>query len=339
MSAAEEAVTSSDATAIASSSSDVVTQIQLKSLDDTDCYASVWGQILQRQRHELATSSLAAVASSSSLWGGKGMGGRGLARRTVQPKDVIIDDVRLQYSPLSSSLSSSSSSSSSSPGNTKGNSTKKNTKGGGGIILLENATIKFLHNHVYTIIGRNGCGKTTLLKKIQAQTLPGWSIGWSSMYVPSTLPIEYLSWTPFDVATHYIKDCQSSSNAATQYEIQQLEDRIETLDLQDEEQQHTMELLCEELSKLEDQLNIHDDDITLLLQQHRDLFEKDFGIDTFDVVPCKELSLLQRKNALLCTAMICCRYTTLLLLDEPTKDLDVRGLIRLRSLIGGYGIP
>mmetsp|Transcript_31129 Transcript_31129/g.34840 ORF Transcript_31129/g.34840 Transcript_31129/m.34840 type:complete len:587 (-) Transcript_31129:31-1791(-) len=153
------------------------------------------------------------------------------------------------------------------------------------------------------------------------------------MYVPSTLPIEYLSWTPFDVATHYIKDCQSSSNAATQYEIQQLEDRIETLDLQDEEQQHTMELLCEELSKLEDQLTIHDDDITLLIQQHRDLFEKDFSIDTFDVVPCKELSLLQRKNALLCTAMICCRYTTLLLLDDPTKDLDVRGLIRLRLLI------
>ena len=333
MSAAEEAVTSSGATAtstaIASSSSSVVvTQIQLESLDDTDCYASVWGQILQRQRHELATSSLAAVASSSSLWGGKGMGGRGLARRTVQPKDVIIDDVRLQYLPLSSSLASSSSS-----GSTKGNSTKKNTKGGGGNILLENATIKFLHNHVYTVIGRNGCGKTTLLKKMQAQTLPGWSIGWSSMYVPPTLPIEYLSWTPFDVATHYIKDCQSSSNAATQYEIQQLEDRIETLDLQDEEQQHTMELLCEELSKLEDQLTIHDDARTLLIQQHRELFEKEFNIDAFDTVPCKELSLLQRKNVLLCTAMICCRYTTLLLLDEPTTDLDVRGLIRLRSLI------
>jgi len=49
MSAAEEAVTSSDATAIASSSSDVVTQIQLESLDDTVSIPLLVGMVVAKQ--------------------------------------------------------------------------------------------------------------------------------------------------------------------------------------------------------------------------------------------------------------------------------------------------
>ena len=66
-----------------------ITQAQLSSLDDTDCYASVWEQILAKQRD--------GKVSISSLWGGKGRGGRGLARRTIHPHNVVVEDVRLQY--------------------------------------------------------------------------------------------------------------------------------------------------------------------------------------------------------------------------------------------------
>lgn len=265
--------------------SDAVTQAQLSSLDDTDCYASVWEQILEKQRD--------GTTSKSALWGGRGKGGRGLARRTIQPRDVVVEDVRLQYLL--------------------------------GDTCLEGATIKLLHNHVYCLVGRNGCGKSTLLKKMHSQRIPGWSIQWSTLYIPPNIPLEYLSLTPTQVVSKYIEESKRDSRLATESQISELEDRMDNLDI--EQEQEEMELLCEKLSALEDNLNFED---SSLEQEQMTLF-REFGIDSEKL--CEELPPVQQKEVLLCAACICCRFTNLLLLDEPTNDLDVHGLIRLRQLI------
>ncbi|VEU34507.1 unnamed protein product [Pseudo-nitzschia multistriata] len=269
--------------------SEDVTQAQLSSLDDTDCYASVWEQILAEQRDEESSQS----ARSYNLWGGKGKGGRGLARKTIQPHNVVVEDVRLKYLL--------------------------------GDTCLEGATIKLLHNHVYCLVGRNGCGKSTLLKKMHSQTIPGWSVRWSSLYLPPTLPPGYLQLTPMQVVTKYLEECKKDSRLATESQISELEDRIDCLDLENE--QEKMEILCEELSSLEDKLNFED---SLLKKQRKDLFEE-LGID--EIKLCEELQPVQQKEVLLCAACICCPFVNLLLMDEPTNDLDVHGLIRLRQLI------
>ena len=262
-----------------------VTQAQLSSLDDTDCYASVWEKILAKQR--------GGKASKSALWGGRGKGGRGLARRTIQPHDVIIEDVKLQYLL--------------------------------GDTCLEGATIKLLHNRIYCLIGRNGCGKSTLLKKMHAQRIPGWSIQWSSLYIPPNIPLEYLTLTPTQVVSKYFEECKRDSRLAIESQISKLETRLDSLDI--EKEQEEMEILCEELSALEDNLNFED---SSLKQEQMDWFQE-FGIDSER--SCEELSPVQQKEILLCTTCICCQFTSLLLLDEPTNDLDVHGLIRLRQLI------
>jgi ABC-type multidrug transport system fused ATPase/permease subunit len=118
-----------------------VVQDQLESLDDTDCYASAWADALAAyiQNEEASFSS-----SSPKLWGGRGKGGRGLARRTLQPKDIVVEDVRLSY--LAGG------------GSGKGSTSNKNS-GATSDALLEGATLKLLHGHVYALLGRNGCGK------------------------------------------------------------------------------------------------------------------------------------------------------------------------------------
>ena len=271
------------------SGSDVATRSQLSSLGDTDCYASVWEQILSRQREDGASTT------SSNLWGGKGRGGRGLARRTIQPDNVVVEDVRLQYLL--------------------------------GDICLEGATIKFLHNRVYSLVGRNGCGKTTLLKMIHSQRIPGWSVQWSSLYIPPGLPPEYMGLTPTEVIAKFIEECRRDFRQATESQMAKLEAQMDRLDLDRDEDQDKMETLCEELSALEDTMDFEDPS---LRQEQTDLLEE-FGID--DARPCEELPPIQRKEILLCAACVCCRFTNLLLLDEPTNDLDVHGLVRLRQLI------
>jgi len=99
---------------------DSVIRSQLDSLDDTDCYSTAWEE---------------ALANTSNLvvrWGGRGQGGRGTSRRTFQPKDVVVDDVRLEY---------------------VGNETAGSAK-----LMLDGAVLKLLSGRVYGLIGNNGCG-------------------------------------------------------------------------------------------------------------------------------------------------------------------------------------
>jgi hypothetical protein len=198
------------------SSSDLISQHQLDSLDDTDSYASVWEQILSLNRNN---------NSNTNLWGGRGKGGRGLARRTVQPKDIIVEDVSLQYL-------------------------------GRPVAFLEGATIKLLHNHIYALIGRNGCGKSSLMKRIHNQKVPGWSPQWSSLYIPPELPPEFLKLSPLQVLERYYSSCKSDAKVAAESMICDLEKQIDALDEEDECE--VIERLCEEMSEWQDVMKFED---------------------------------------------------------------------------------
>ena len=68
-----------------------VLNTQHESLDATDTYASAWSVALA----EAYASSPSSTVKVS--WGGRGKGGRGNARKTFQPYDIVVTNVSLEY--------------------------------------------------------------------------------------------------------------------------------------------------------------------------------------------------------------------------------------------------
>lgn len=261
------------------------TTLQLSSLDDTDCYATAWQE---------------ALAASKLTWGGRGRGGRGRARRTMQPKDIVVDDVRLEY-----------------VGNEQGACR----------LLLESATVKFLSGRVYLLLGKNGSGKSSLLKRIAAGRVPGLSPHVSTLYIPQLLEgVDWETSTPLD----YLKDRQVEHSVTSERrvhaEIDELEQELEALDI--DKDQERIEELGEQISSLEDVLRESSYDV------EREALEAltFMGIDErLASVSIARLSPGQRKKVSLSVALTC--RCDLLLLDEPSNSLDVSGLLQLRRLV------
>ena len=232
-----------------------VVKDQLNSLDDTDCYASAWADAL------ISAKESGKIVS----WGGRGKGGRGIARKTYQPHTVVVDDVRLEY---------------------------VSGTGAPSKVLLEGATLKLLSNRVYAFIGRNGCGKSTLLRRIDAGKIPGFPPHLSSFYVPQeVLPVE--TQTPLDIVLSHHSVLFQRSKEATQARITQLEDELEELD--PEEQTEAMEELCEKIADLEEELEGRSHDAEMVRRQAEESLSF-FGInESLWNTPSNELSGGQRK--------------------------------------------
>jgi ATPase subunit of ABC transporter with duplicated ATPase domains len=262
---------------------DQVVESQLLSLDDGDMYASAWAD---------------AVAAGKA-WGGRGRGGRGLARRTYQPKTIVVENVSLLYT-SDASLSQKQ--------------------------LLEGATLKLLPGRVYALVGRNGCGKSTLLRRIHAGKIPGFPTHISTMYVPQeVLPDPHK--TALDIILSFHDTFFQTSSAATRELIEKMEADLELLDAQDSED---MEKICNQISDLEQELD-GGHDIQAIRSQAEEAL-KFFGLDesVWDI-PSEQLSGGLRKKISLASSLFC--QQDLLLLDEPTNYVDISGLIQLRRLL------
>lgn len=273
-----------------------VVETQLGALDDTDCYSSAWTEALER----------AATDPTTVQWGGRGQGGRGRARRTYQPTDVVVENVRLEY---------------------------VGSEQGSCRTLLEGATLKLLSGHVYAGIGINGCGKSTLLRRIIAGKIPGFPPHISSLYIPQELLMssgEDESMTPIEMVLNQHAAYSKMSTAATEDQMEQLEGEMDLLDVASEESQAEMEQLCEKLSLLADQ-TAGESDVQSVRKEALEALEF-LGIDgVLCETPLASLSHGQRKKVSLAIALAC--RCDLLLLDEPTNHLDVQGLLQLRRLI------
>jgi ATP-binding cassette subfamily F protein 3 len=275
-------------------SQSAVAESQLTSLDDTDCYSSTWTDAL----------ASAAVDPTTLQWGGRGQGGRGRARRTYQPKDVVVDNVRLEY--VGSDV-------------------------GSCRVLLEGATLKLLSGHVYAMIGINGCGKSSLLRRIDAGRIPGFPPHISTLYIPQEiLESEDDTLTPLDAVLREHGTYSKKSTAAAESHMEELEAEMELLDVTLEEDQLKMEEMCNRLSLLSDDA---DGEQNTHAVQKEALEALEFmGIDeSLCHAPITSLSAGQRKKVSLAVALSC--RCDLLLLDEPTNHLDVQGLLQLRRVI------
>lgn len=274
---------------------------QMESLDDTDALSSVWKDALS------SATEATSFRQQALLWGGRGKGGRGIGRRTIQPKDVIVSDVNLEYI--------------------------SDSKAGavGAKILLQNATLKLLSGHVYSIIGRNGCGKSTLLRRMKTKMIPGFtSLHLKIHYVPQEV-FEYSDDTPIEVVLGCISRNEQDVKDATEQRIKDLEKDIEELDLEVEENNQVMEDLCTEISALEDRLSDTNSNNESIHCKAMDVLEY-FDI-TSDMQSTRmwKLSGGQRKKVLLACSLFC--DLDIVLLDEPTNHLDWEGIIQLRGLI------
>lgn len=268
-----------------------VVQSQLTALDDTESYATAW---------QLALSK--ATKDGRVQWGGRGKGGRGLARRTFQPKDIVVDNVRLEF---------------------------VGSKHGASRVLLDNASLRLLSSRVYALVGRNAAGKSTLLRSIDAGSIPGYPPHVSSLYIPqegihlSTMITCSDTSTPMEL----LRSCSGKSTTAIQSEIESLEILIEGLDMNSEEDVAQMERITSTIASLEDQTKSID------FERCASEALKFVGLtdEALWHTPLQSMSMGLRRRALLA---VCLYYRVdLLLLDEPTNGLDIEGLLMLRELI------
>lgn len=338
--------TTTTVTATGTTPSAVVLQSQLDSLDDTDCYATAWQQALERlQQQQNAGGSTGS--NLKNVWGGRGMGGRGTARRTIQLRDAVVDGVRLEYVGQGSHASSR-------------------------LLLSDTAHLKLLSKHVYAAVGRNGSGKSTLLKRLRAGKIPGMPPHLRIWYIAQddgacffdeeerdernkgnddpddndndnnsneTTPLQHVL-TRWEAYAH-------TASISTRLEVTELEEKLDSLDYERDEA--LIQELGERISQLEDDLleaeeeegnddnDVNDNsDHNNHVHHRRKLAAQDalsfWGVDEkLWNVPWSQLSPGVRQKAALATALVC--DCDLLLLDEPTKDLDVLGLVRLRQLL------
>lgn len=123
-----------------------VLNAQHESLDATDAYASAWSVALAEAEASAATAAASSDGDNHGIikvkWGGRGKGGRGTARRTFQPRDIVVDNVSLEY---------------------VNDASVTGAGGGGSKVLLNEAYLKLLPGRVYSLIGRNGGKKLYLL--------------------------------------------------------------------------------------------------------------------------------------------------------------------------------
>lgn len=244
-------------------------------------------------------------------WGGRGKGGRGLARaqyQNTQPHDINVPNVYLEY--ISTHARS------------------KNK-----ILLDGTSNLKLLKNRVYALVGRNGTGKSTLLRRIHAGKIPGFPPQISTNYVPQEVLVsratgsceEEASSDQTQTALNVLMRGQADVYAR---QMTNLETELEEIDMDAEGAEDRMESLCEQISSLEE--------ITggLARLEHQAVEAlRHFNVDHVRDISICELSGGQRKKVYLASALFSLGSTDLLCLDEPTNHVDIAGIVQLRKLL------
>jgi ATPase subunit of ABC transporter with duplicated ATPase domains len=298
-------------------------QQQQDHLDDTDVYASIWQDVLHLAIVNENTTQKNEMVLPTVKWGGRGKGGRGIARRTVQPYDISLpDSVRLEY--IGQVLSSTSSSANKSSS----------------VLLLDDAKLNFLSRHVYGMVGPNGCGKSSLLRRIDSCKIPGFPVHITTLLLSSPLS-SFSPETTITTMQYLIQKfrtyCRDRVQAVNRLQIHQLEEAIQSLDMSTQE--NSVNEFMDSIASYEDFM----DDIEFSISENTDQLMcyvsealEWMGITkSLHHVPVNELTVGQLAKVQLSLGLLCCTlcYCDLLLLDEITSALDISGLIQLRRLV------
>jgi ATPase subunit of ABC transporter with duplicated ATPase domains len=214
------------------------------------------------------------------LWGGRGHGGRGLrsvyTSTSAQVKSVHLQNVSLQFA---------------------------------GNDLLQNATIQITESKRYGLIGRNGVGKSTLLRRLAAKAVPGFPMQMRVLLVQ--------------------QEVEGSEKSALQTLLEADESRLYLLEeqarlenLMDSEDPEVITKAAEELSEILVDLDLADAD-NAEEKAKKILKGLQFSKKMMNA-PTNELSGGWKMRLSLAQSLFV--PSDLLLLDEPTNHLDLHAV-------------
>ena len=244
-------------------------------LDDTDDFASAWS----------------ACAAQGKAWGGRGAGGRGVARRYqaigTRSRDVVVDGVTLAFA---------------------------------GRTLLERTEFRLVAGRRYALLGRNGVGKSTLLRRIAAGALPGFPPHLRVAYVAQETRAPSTDDLPVDAM---VASAGQRRRGALEAERDELEAALVENDDADE-----VAAAAERLCEVEEALTECEDD--RIRAEAKTLLKGVLGFNkALLTTPARSLSGGWRARVALGAALL--EKCDVLLLDEPTNHLDLEGVLRLEQ--------
>ena len=179
-----------------------------------------------------------------------------------------------------------------------------------GKVLIGKADIKLVYGRKYGLIGKNGTGKTTLLRALARKEIP----------IPADLRLVHCS-QEIDgtdrTAMDEVMGCDYELNAALSEQEQILNDP--------DPDPHALEDICLKLELLEAD--------TAKARAVRILMGLNFTSDMLDV-PTKRLSGGWRQRVALAKGLYL--EPALLLLDEPTNHLDLESVLWLENFLQTY---
>ena len=94
-----------------------------------------------------------------------------------------------------------------------------------GKVLLNRTVLRIANGHRYGLIGHNGVGKTTLMRRIAAEAVPGWPLHISTLYVQQEVMASS------DTVIESMQAVTTDASAALEQERQELEEQIEEVKL------------------------------------------------------------------------------------------------------------
>lgn len=192
-----------------------------------------------------------------------------------------------------------------------------------GTQLLDRTTLRLLHGHRYGLIGRNGVGKSTLMRRLSTGTLPGFPPHLRVAQVRQELPTveEVREMTPVEFVV-----------SSDLYRTTLLK-RISQIEAEDSEPVHSngTPMSAEEVGEALNSLyELLEEEGIARGRAIRVLKEFGFG-DKRCAQPLGEMSGGWRMRA--CLAAAVAQEPDILLLDEPTNHLDLEGVEWLRTFL------
>mmetsp|Transcript_14885 Transcript_14885/g.44844 ORF Transcript_14885/g.44844 Transcript_14885/m.44844 type:complete len:694 (-) Transcript_14885:87-2168(-) len=247
-------------------------------LNDLDDFSSAW----------------ADVRANGDKWGGRGKGGRGVARQyqcqSTSTRDISIDGVTLSFS---------------------------------GRHLLNRTRLRITHGERYALMGRNGVGKSTLLKRMASGDIPGFPLHLRLALVAQEEDL--LEDPEQSVLEHLVDKVVSRQTEKLEAERDTVEAALDDEELADED----IEALAERLGVIEEELEginpekVEDACVKVLKGLG---FKKRRRLQAVG-----ELSGGWRMRLRLAAALQ--SNADVILLDEPTNHLDLHGVLWLEAFL------